>query len=64
MSDIAIKAENLGKRYFIQHEKKESYETFQDILINGGKKPLRMQHDEIGYNRMQEKDSTEGEEVW
>ena len=38
MSNIAIKAENLGKRYFIRHEKKESYETFQDVLINGGKK--------------------------
>ena len=38
MSDIAIKVENLGKRYFIRHEKKESYETFQDVLINGGKK--------------------------
>ncbi len=38
MSDIVIKAENLGKRYFIRHEKKESYETFQDVLINGGKK--------------------------
>ena len=38
MSNIAIKVENLGKRYFIRHEKKESYETFQDVLINGGKK--------------------------
>ena len=37
MSNIAIKAENLGKRYFIRYEKKESYETFQDVLINGGK---------------------------
>ena len=38
MSNVAIKAENLGKRYFIRHEKKESYKTFQDILINGGNK--------------------------
>ena len=38
MSNIAIKVENLGKKYFIRHEKKESYETFQDVLINGGKK--------------------------
>ena len=36
MSDVTIKAENLGKRYFIQHKKKESYETFQDVLMNGG----------------------------
>ena len=38
MSNITIKAENLGKRYFIRHEKKESYETFQDVLIDAGKK--------------------------
>ena len=38
MSDIAIKAENLGKKYFIRHEKKESYETFQDVLIDAGKR--------------------------
>jgi len=38
MSNIAIKVENLGKRYIIQHEKKESYKTFQDVLVNGGKK--------------------------
>ena len=38
MSDIAIKVENLGKRYFIQHEKQESYKTFQDVLIGSGKK--------------------------
>jgi len=38
MSNVAIKVENLGKKYIIQHEKKESYKTFQDVLINGGKK--------------------------
>lgn len=38
MSYVVIKAKNLGKRYFIRHEKKESYETFQDVLINGGEK--------------------------
>ncbi len=42
MSDVAIKVENLGKRYFIRHEKKESYETFQDVLINGGKKIITL----------------------
>ncbi len=38
MSNIAIKAENLGKKYIIHHEKKESYKIFQDVLVNGGKK--------------------------
>ena len=42
MNNTAIKAENLGKRYFIRHEKKESYETFQDVLINGGKKIITL----------------------
>jgi len=37
-SNIAIKVENLGKRYFVRHEKKEFYETFQDVLMNGGRK--------------------------
>ncbi len=38
MSDIATRVENLGKRYFVRHKKKESHKTFQDILINGGGK--------------------------
>jgi|GEM_PF-4412187 len=38
MSNVAIRAENLGKRYFIRHEKKESYETFQDVLIKAWEK--------------------------
>ncbi len=38
MNNIAIKAENLGKKYIIQHEKQEPYKTFQDVLINSGKK--------------------------
>ncbi|MEA3456553.1 MAG: hypothetical protein U9R26_08575 [Campylobacterota bacterium] len=38
MSNIAIKVEKLGKKYYICHEKKESYETFQDVLIDGSRK--------------------------
>ncbi len=38
MSDIAIKVENLGKKYIIRHEKQEPYKTFQDVLVNGSKK--------------------------
>ena len=38
MNDIAIKVENLSKKYLIQHEKQQSYDTFQDTLINSGKK--------------------------
>ena len=37
MSNVAIKAENLGKRYFIRHER-ESYGTFRDVLIKGWEK--------------------------
>ena len=40
MGNIAIKVENLGKKYIIHHEKKESYKTFQDVLVNGGKKVI------------------------
>ena len=38
MNNIAIKVANLGKKYIIHHEKKESYQIFQDVLVNGGKK--------------------------
>ena len=38
MSEIAIKVENLGKKYTIRHEKQEQYHTFRDLLIDGGKK--------------------------
>jgi lipopolysaccharide transport system ATP-binding protein len=38
MSNIAIKVENLSKKYIIRHEKKSaSYETFSDTLIQGSK---------------------------
>ncbi len=40
MNDVAIKVENLGKKYFIRHEKQESYETFQDLVISEGKKVI------------------------
>ncbi len=38
MNNIAIKTENLGKRYSIKHENQESYDTFQDLLINSSRK--------------------------
>jgi len=38
VSDIAIKVENLGKKYTIKHEKQEPHKTFHDVLINSGKK--------------------------
>ena len=40
MNDIAIKVENLGKKYIIKHEKQEPYKTFQDVLISSGKKMI------------------------
>ncbi len=38
MNNIAIKVEGLGKKYTIKHEKREPYKTFQDVLLNSGKK--------------------------
>jgi ABC-type polysaccharide/polyol phosphate transport system, ATPase component len=32
MSDIVIKAENLGKSYIIGHEKRESYTAMRDVI--------------------------------
>jgi lipopolysaccharide transport system ATP-binding protein len=34
MSDIVIKAENLGKSYIIGHEKQERYTALRDVLAN------------------------------
>jgi lipopolysaccharide transport system ATP-binding protein len=34
MSDIVIKAENVGKSYIIGHEKQERYTTLRDVLTN------------------------------
>ena len=36
----AIKVENIGKKYIIQHNKNESYETLRDSLVTGGKNLL------------------------
>ncbi len=53
MNNIAIKVENLGKRYFIRHEKKESYETFQDVLIDGGGGRLSIRYRLPSRNRLE-----------
>ena len=37
MKNVAIKVEGLGKKYLIQHEKKERYQTFRDTLLEEGK---------------------------
>ena len=42
MSSIAIKVENLGKKYLIRHEKQEQYKTFQEVLTGGGKKIITL----------------------
>lgn len=34
MSDIVIKAENLGKSYIIGHEKREQYTALRDVMVN------------------------------
>ena len=34
MSDIVIKAENLGKSYIIGHGKRERYTALRDVLVN------------------------------
>jgi lipopolysaccharide transport system ATP-binding protein len=37
MSDTIIKVEGLGKRYFIGHDKKESYTAMRDVISNNVK---------------------------
>ena len=38
---VAIKAENLGKRYFIKHEKESArYETLGESLMQGSRRVL------------------------
>jgi lipopolysaccharide transport system ATP-binding protein len=38
MSDIVIKAENLGKKYMIGHQsQRDSYSTFRDVMMQNAK---------------------------
>ena len=37
MSDIVIKVENLGKKYTIGHQDRESYTALRDLITNGAK---------------------------
>jgi len=41
MSDTAIKVENLGKRYRLHHEKRESYTALRDVIARQAKRLLR-----------------------
>lgn len=38
MSDIVIKAENIGKSYIIGHEKRESYTALRDVIAHKAKR--------------------------
>jgi len=38
MSDIAIKVDNLGKKYLIRREKQERYKTLKDVLMGSVEK--------------------------
>jgi len=60
MSDIAIKVENLGKKYMIRHKKQEPYKTFQDALIQGGKKII----DSLNPFAPKSKEEENIEEFW
>jgi lipopolysaccharide transport system ATP-binding protein len=37
MSDTIIKVEDLGKKYFIGHDKKEAYTALRDVIANNVK---------------------------
>lgn len=42
MSDIIISAENIGKRYVLNHQSEaRGYSKFSDVLVNAAKAPLR-----------------------
>jgi lipopolysaccharide transport system ATP-binding protein len=42
MSDIIIRAENVGKRYVLNHQTKPGgYNKFSDVLVNAAKAPFR-----------------------
>jgi len=41
MSDIVIRAENIGKSYIIGHEKREHYTALRDVLALKTKQIIR-----------------------
>jgi lipopolysaccharide transport system ATP-binding protein len=61
MSKVAVKVENLGKKYIIKHEKTESHKTFQDVLINSGKKIITSLNP---FNKQSFTKDTTTEEFW
>lgn len=51
MSDTVILVENLGKKYSIGHQKRESYTTLRDVLAEGAKSLGRQLLMPFGKNR-------------
>ncbi len=41
MSDVVIRAENLGKKYRIQHQQRERYTALSDVIAQRAKSLFR-----------------------
>jgi lipopolysaccharide transport system ATP-binding protein len=61
MTNIAIKVENLGKKYLIRHQQKESYQTFQDLILKGSSNIIQSLNP---FNKSSQKKSESIEEFW
>jgi lipopolysaccharide transport system ATP-binding protein len=42
VSDVIIRAENVGKRYYLNHQTAGGYRRFSDIVMDAAKAPFRM----------------------
>jgi lipopolysaccharide transport system ATP-binding protein len=61
MSNVAIKVENLGEKYLIRHQQKESYQTFQDLILKGSSNIIQSLNP---FNKKSQKKSEFIEEFW
>lgn len=62
MSNVAIKVENLGKKYVINHKKGNGDDNFREVVIGSARKIITSLNPFV--KRQEQKDETEHEEFW
>jgi lipopolysaccharide transport system ATP-binding protein len=64
MSDIAVKVENIGKKYIINHEKQEKYTALRDVITNKAKNIISKVSSPFSQNTNHISDFNHREEFW
>jgi lipopolysaccharide transport system ATP-binding protein len=64
MSDIAIRVENISKKYIIHHEKQERYTALRDVMANKAKSIASKIAAPFGQDKTPPSDYSSKEEFW